>query len=163
MLQPRIVRPHFPQGYVENPRTLLPWSHVEQRLTEARNYWLCSVRPSGRPHVIPKWAVWVNDHLYFDGSAQTRHAKNIATNPQVSMHLESGDDVIIMEGEVQAVAKPAPKLAQQIAAAYARKYADMGYAPSPEQWDDGGLFEITPHQVLAWTNFMDDPTKFILT
>ncbi|MFZ2489838.1 MAG: pyridoxamine 5'-phosphate oxidase family protein [Anaerolineae bacterium] len=34
----------------------------------------------------------MNDHLYFDGSAETRHAKNIATDPQVSVQLESGDE-----------------------------------------------------------------------
>jgi len=49
-----------------------------QRLDEAKNYWLCSVPPDGRPHVIPKWAVWVDDKIYYDGSPQTRHAKNIA-------------------------------------------------------------------------------------
>lgn len=33
MSSPRITRPHFPPGYVEHARELLPWSHVEQRLT----------------------------------------------------------------------------------------------------------------------------------
>jgi hypothetical protein len=30
----------------------------------------------------------------------------------------------------------------------------------PDQWDNGGLFEVTPQTVLAWTKFTDDPTKF---
>ena len=64
MNQPRITRPRFPKGYVENPQALLPWSHVQQRLLEAKNYWLCSVRPFGRPHVVPKWGVWVEDKFY---------------------------------------------------------------------------------------------------
>ena len=162
MNQPQISRPHFPKGYVDNPTALVPWSHVEQRLTGAKNYWLCSVRTNGRPHVVPKWAVWVGDKIYFDGSPETRHARNIARNPQVALHLESGDDVIIVEGEARALPKPSSELAEKVAQAYVAKYAALGYAPKPDQWDNGGLFEITPHTVLAWTQFTEDPTKFVL-
>jgi hypothetical protein len=162
MNTPKPIRPRFPKGYLDNPTALLPWSHVERRLNEARNYWLCTVRPDGRPHVIPKWAVWVEGRIYFDGSPGTRHARNIAANPHVSLHLESGDDVVIIEGVSREVGKPAPGLAAQIARAYADKYAALGYAPEPGQWDEGGLFEIVLRTALAWTKFTDDPTKFVL-
>ncbi len=161
MKQPRVMRPFFPKGYIEKASTLLPWRHVVQRLTKAQNYWLCSVRPDGRPHTIPKWAVWVNNKIYFDGSPQTRHAKNIAQNPYVTLHLESGNDVVIVEGTCWAIEKPTSELGQKIAQAYTIKYAEIGYAPEPSQWDEGGLFEITPHIALAWTSFADDPTKFV--
>ena len=87
MKEPIITRPHFPDGYVPDPKAFLTWSHVEQKLAGARNYWLCTVRPNGRPHSIPKWGVWVEDRLYFDGSPETRHARNIARNPYISLHL----------------------------------------------------------------------------
>jgi nitroimidazol reductase NimA-like FMN-containing flavoprotein (pyridoxamine 5'-phosphate oxidase superfamily) len=160
MKSPKISRPHFPKGYVEHPNTLLPWSHVVQRLTDAKNYWLCTVRPNGRPHSIPKWAVWVNDKIYFDGSPETRHARNIDANPHVSLHLESGEDVVIVEGICKASPRPSSELGNELAQAYATKYADIGYAPEPNQWDAGGLFEIIPQSTIAWTNFTDDPTKF---
>jgi hypothetical protein len=38
----------------------------------------------------------------------------------------------------------------------------FGYAPNPSQWDEGGLFEVTPQKAFAWTNFTEDPTRFIL-
>ena len=161
----QISRPHFPKGYLENPKGLLPWSHVEQRLTAAKNYWLCSVNPGpaqGSPHAVPKWAVWVDGKLYFDGSPETRHARNIAQNPQVSVHLESGDDVVILNGVARAVGKPGAELGEQVASAYRAKYGEMGYAPQADQWDNGGLYEITPRNVLAWTSFTEDPTKFVL-
>jgi nitroimidazol reductase NimA-like FMN-containing flavoprotein (pyridoxamine 5'-phosphate oxidase superfamily) len=163
MSQPQVSRPLFPKGYVDRPKTFVPWSHVEQRLTNAHNYWLCTVRPNGRPHSIPKWAVWVNGSIYFDGSSETRHARNIATNPFVSLHLESGDDVVIVEGTARPISKPSTPVATQVAHAYTAKYAAEGYSPKPTQWNNGGLFEITPRTVLAWTSFVDDPTKFELT
>ncbi len=163
MADPQIQRPHFPEGYVENAKRLLPWSHVAERLTNAINYWLCTVWPDGRPHAVPKWAVWYDGKLYFDGSPQTRHARNIAANPAVTVHLESGSDVVILNGTARAVAeKPALELAVALAQEYTRKYKDFGYAPEPTMWDNGGLFEITPQTALAWTAFTDDPTKFVL-
>ena len=161
MSQPQVTRPRFPEGYIENPKSLLPWSHVVDRLTNAKNYWLCSVRPNGHPHVVPKWGVWIDGKIYFDGSPETRHARNIAENPHVSLHLESGDDVVIIEGISKAVQKPSRALGAKVARAYSAKYAAIGYSPAPNQWDKGGLFEITPRVAMAWTKFTDDPTKFV--
>lgn len=161
MLAPKVTRPTFPPGYVDNPKTLLTWEHVVQRLSDARNYWICSVRPSGRPHSIPKWGVWLDDRIYFDGSPETRHARNIAGNPYVSLHLEDGFDVVIVEGLAKESASPSSELGERLAEAYSVKYREMGYAPKPDQWNEGGLFEISPRMALAWTSFADDPTKFV--
>jgi len=162
MTSPKITRPHFPQGYVDQPKKLLAWSEVEEQLSEAIHYWVCSVRPNSRPHVIPKWGVWVDSRFYFDGSPETRHARNIVDNPHVAVHLASGEKAVILEGTAHAVPRPSPELAEKVAQAYKSKYAALGYAPQPDQWDNGGLFEIVPHTVIAWTSFTQDPTKFIL-
>jgi hypothetical protein len=158
-----ITRPHFPEGYLVNPGSLLTWEHVEMRLSSAVHYWLCSVRPDGRPHTVPKWAVWLDGRLYFDGSPETRHARNIALNPHVSVHLESGENVLILNGESCGIDRPDSELGIKVAQAYTSKYAARGYSPEPDQWDQGGLFVIIPCEVLAWTNFTSDPTKFVLS
>jgi hypothetical protein len=162
MKTPQVTRPTFPEGYVDHPTSSVAWEYVEKRLSESKNYWMSSVRPNGRPHVIPRWAVYIDGKVYYDGSPETRHAQNIAQNPYVSLHLESGDQVIIAEGMVKPAGKPDPELAKQIAVAYSTKYKDFGYAPEPNQWDGGGLYEFTPRKILAWTKFNEDPTKFIL-
>lgn len=159
--QPKVTRPHFPPGYIENPKGWVSWQEVLNKLTRAENYWLCTVRPDGRPHVIPKWAVMIEGKIYFDGSPKTRHARNIAMNPNVCLHLESGSDVVIVEGHAAAVDKVTPELGVEIARAYTEKYAKVGYSPTPDQWDGGGLYVITPRQVMAWTNFNENPTKFM--
>lgn len=162
MNAPKASRPDFPDGYVNNPRSTVAWDYVLGRLTEAKNYWLCSVRPDGRPHVIPRWGAFLEGRFYYDGSPETRHARNIVQNPHVSLHLESGTQVIIAEGSSRPVEKPERELARNLSHAYALKYAEDGYAPEPTQWDEGGLYEFTPRKVLAWTNFTEDPTKFTL-
>lgn len=159
-MSPQVTRPQFPPGYVDTPQAFLSWKQVEQKLITARHYWLCSVRPDGRPHAVPRWAVWIAGKLYYDGSPETRHARNILENPNVTLHLESGIEAVIAEGQARAIPCPDPELAVQISSAYAAKYAELGYAPQADQWDQGGLYEFTPRRVIAWNKFSDDPTRF---
>ena len=161
MTKTKVTRPKFPKGYVDNPISEVPWEEVEKRLTESKNYWMCSVRPNGHPHVVPRWAVYLDDKIYYDGSPETRHARNLVENPNISIHLESGQEAIILDGTCFAASKPDPKLAQRIAKAYRVKYKADGYAPKADQWDDGGLYVFTPRQCIAWTVFFENPTKFV--
>lgn len=157
--------PYFPQGYIQarDATEKLPWSYVQERMQVSRNYWIATATPGGKPSVTPVWGVWLDDRLFFDGSPQTRRGRNIAANPQVAVHLESGDSAVMLEGEAFIHSSPPDRsLAERIAAAYREKYAGDGYAPEPEQWDEGGLFEFVPHKVLAWTNFIKDPTRWML-
>jgi len=160
MLNPKITRPDLPKGYVDKPISILTWQEVDARLVEALHYWICSVRPNQHPHVVPRWAVWVNGRLYYDGSPETRHAKNIFKNPNVSVNLESGAEAVIVYGTARAVPQPEPALADKLSKEYRRKYEILGYAPDPTQWDQGGLFEIVPTTALAWTKFFENPTRF---
>ncbi|HSL28311.1 MAG TPA: pyridoxamine 5'-phosphate oxidase family protein [Anaerolineales bacterium] len=157
----KITRPTFPRGYVDNPVSFLTWDWVARRLTESENYWLCSVRPDGRPHVVPRWAVFLDGNVYYDGSPETRHNQNIESNPHVSLHLENGTEAIILEGTSVPAGKPSPELGQRLANAYQAKYRAFGYAPAPDSWDQGGLYIFTPRQCIAWSKFNEDPTKFI--
>ena len=83
----KITRPKFPKGYVDKPVSFLTWDWVATQLTEAKHYWLCSVRPDGRPHVVPRWCVYVEGKIYYDGSPETRHAINLQSNPNITVNL----------------------------------------------------------------------------
>jgi hypothetical protein len=161
MPDPKISRPKLPKGYADNPASYVDWEWVAVQLTESRNYWLCSVRPDGRPHIVPRWGVFIKNKFYYDGSPETRHAQNIMENPHVSLHLESGTQVIILEGTSKPAGKPDPIFAKGLAKAIGSKYADQGYSPKPDQWDEGGLYVFTPRQCIAWTVFFENPTKFV--
>jgi len=167
MTNPKIARPTFPPGYVDKPVSFLTWDWVAAQLTEAKHYWLCSVRPpssgaqGGRPHVVPRWGAFIENKFYYDGSPETRHSRNILENPNVSLHLESGEKAIIMEGISQPAEKPKPEFAVRLAGEIGKKYSSSGYTPKPDQWDEGGLFIFTPRQCIAWTVFYENPTKFI--
>jgi hypothetical protein len=172
MKPPKVSRPAFPPGYVDHPISELSWDDVAGQLRDAKHYWMCSVRPpsraealagqaGGRPHCVPRWAVYLDGLIYYDGSPETRHARNISENPHVALHLESGAQAVILEGTSAPAGKPSAELAGRLASAYRAKYAADGYAPTADQWDEGGLYVFTPRQCIAWTVFNEDPTRFV--
>lgn len=160
MNPPKITRPKFPKGYVEKPTSYLTWDWVAAQLTESKHYWLCSVRPNQHPHVVPRWGVFVDNQFYYDGSPETRHARNIMENPHITLNLESGSQAVIMEGISRPAGKPSSELGKKLSEAY-KKYKEFGYAPKPNSWDEGGLYVFTPRQCIAWSNFTENPTKFV--
>lgn len=153
-------RPHMPEGYLpgEGKGTLLPWEFAQERLEAARNYWVATVRPDGRPHAVPVWGVWLDSKFYFDGSPQTRRGRNLAQNPAAAIHLESGDEVVIVEGEARQFLSPPRSLTTRLAEAYTSKYE--GYTATPDQWDQGGLYELSPRLALGWDKFPDHCTRW---
>jgi nitroimidazol reductase NimA-like FMN-containing flavoprotein (pyridoxamine 5'-phosphate oxidase superfamily) len=158
---PKVTRPVFPPGYVDNPTSEVAWNYVVQQLTDSLHYWLCTTRPDGRPHVVPRWCVYMDGRIYYDGSSQTRHAQNLTQNPNMALHLEDGEKAVIMEGTAGPADKPDADLARRLSEEYKRKYAARGYSPEPSQWDEGGLYVFIPRQCIAWTSFGENPTKFL--
>jgi len=157
---PQASRPHI-EGYgiPRNKKGLLPWSHVEERMAHARVYWISTVSPDHRPHATPVDGVWLDGQLYFGGSPQTRRNRNLAENPAVCVHLESGSDVVILHGDAFELQAPERELTLRLAEASAQKY---GYAPKPEEYGAGGVFVFRPRVAFAWKQFPTDVTRWVL-
>jgi PPOX class probable F420-dependent enzyme len=99
-------------------------------LAPARNYWLCTTRPDGSPHAAPVWGAVADDVLYVYTEVDTVKARNLLADPRVVVHLESGDDVVLVRGTMEAVADP-PAM-DSVIAAFAAKYVepnDIQYLP----------------------------------
>jgi hypothetical protein len=167
-MEPRIVdRPELPDGYgVQDKGPFLDWAEVAARLAESKEYWLSTTRPDGRPHVVPRWGVWLDDRFWYDGSPLTRHALNVERNPACALHLESGTTVTIVEGSSERSKPIVGELGARLAGEYSRKYRELGYAPAPDAWSDevaGGMRVVTPVKAIAWSQFPTDMTRFAFT
>ena len=87
----------MPDGYVvKQDGAFLSWVTVEQRLIDSLHYWLSTTRPDGAPHVVPRWGAWLDGAFWYDGSPKTRHARNLETNTECALHLESGSETTIL-------------------------------------------------------------------
>jgi hypothetical protein len=162
---PRVGRPELPAGYgVEEKGPYLEWQLIEERLIAATVYWLASVRPDGRPHVVPRWGVWLDGKFWYDGSPATRHSQNVEVNPACALHLESGTTVTIVEGTSVRSDPISGDLGVRLAAEYSRKYKDLSYEPAADAWSDeiaGGMRIVVPLKAIAWSQFPTDLTRFV--
>jgi nitroimidazol reductase NimA-like FMN-containing flavoprotein (pyridoxamine 5'-phosphate oxidase superfamily) len=154
----KVGLPHVPPGYGLKPRKeYLPWSHAQERLERSRSYWICTSRPDGRPHSIPVWGFFLDDVLYFGTMRSSRKAKNLDKNPSVSIHLDSGDDVVILEGEVREIPQSDKQVLSKLDAASKTKYK------MPLVIEPGSvLYAVRPRVVLSWTerDFPNNATRW---
>jgi PPOX class probable F420-dependent enzyme len=98
---PRVSRPYMPGYGIAGPTEgsgLLHWSWAAERLTAARNYWVATVWPDGRPHVMPVWGMWDDRTLWFTSSAGSRKVRNLTADPRCSITTEDASDPVIIEG-----------------------------------------------------------------
>jgi len=152
---PAASRPYIGHEEYGIPKTMdgaLPWSHVVERLEKAKNYWIGTVSPAGHPHTMPTWGAWVDNTLYFGGGPNTRWSRNLAENPHVSVHLESGDDVVILEGTVGRITDPNDPQVTRVDDVYEAKYNMRHGIP---------FWVLKPAKMLAWTKFPTTATRWV--
>jgi Pyridoxamine 5'-phosphate oxidase len=129
----------MPEGYLGT--RLLPWRWAEQRLARARNFWIATTSPDGSPHSRPVWGVWQDGRFFF--STGSRIGRNLDREPRVTVHLESGDEVVILEGRGERVSDPA--VVERFVAAYNARYGWELTASEVE-----GLFSVRPRRAFGW-------------
>ena len=122
---------------------------VQERMADAWNYWLATVTHEGNPHAAPLWGIWVEDQFYFSTGASSRKGHNLAHNPNAVVHLESGDETVILEGVVEPVA-PGP-LFDELDRQYYDKYDVHLTADNP-------VYGLAASKAFAWRE-RDFPTS----
>lgn len=161
---PRVDRPE-PSLYFmdasEGPG-LLPWSHVDREMERARNYWVATSGPDGRPHCMPVWGVWRDRTLVFSTSGRSRKARNLDAHPRAVVHLESGDRVVVVEGPVDTVSDDADL--EAFVAAYNPKY-DWDF--TVERVREDRVYAVRAAKAFAWLGsegeqFSGTATRFLL-
>jgi PPOX class probable F420-dependent enzyme len=82
---------------------LLHWSWAAERLTAARNYWVASTWPDGRPHTMPVWGAWDDSTLWFTSAIGSRKVRNLRADPRCCVTTEDASDPVIIEGTAHVV------------------------------------------------------------
>ena len=152
---PRVEQLEIPSQY-GSPSKLLAWEMVETRLVDAVHYWLATVRPDGRPHVVAHDGLWIDGRWYFGGVPTTVKHRNLLANPRAALHLEDATSAVIVEGSC-AIEVPSDKGAEALSAASKAKY---GFGPPASVYREG-VWALTPARVLAWTDLTVDATRFV--
>lgn len=122
---------------------LLGWDFVATQMEQTRYYWISTVGTDDSPHVAPLWGIWYRNRVHFDGSPQTAWARHLMRNPRIAVHLPSGDQVVIIEGQAFMLGDGELDAEgwQTIDTVYQTKYAVLEGSP---------YWYVQPHKVLAW-------------
>jgi len=128
----------------------MEWSQVASALRPWRNYWLVSVTPDGAPHAAPVWGVVVDGSLWFYTEPGSVKARNLAAQPRLVVHSESGDEVLIVRGTARDMGSPAghPRVLEAFRAKYSAD-ADAQYLPTQEAVDVA-FYQVQASTALAW-------------
>jgi pyridoxine/pyridoxamine 5'-phosphate oxidase len=117
---------------------MLDWSWAEERLAGSRNYWIVTVNADGSPATAPVWGIWFDGAVWFGTDPSSQKGRNLERDPRVVIHLESGDEVVILHGEIGR-----EDLSRNAVDAYEAKY---DFRPErTENW-----FVLRPRRALAW-------------
>jgi PPOX class probable F420-dependent enzyme len=160
MSTPRASRPRFHESYgiwaADEGAGLLDWEWARQRLESAHNYWVSTASPEGRPHAAPVWGLWRDGVFFFSTARRSRKGRNLAANPFAVVHLESGDEVVVVEGPVEEVG--GRKDLDALAAAYGEKYT------LEIKFEDPGsvVYRLRPERAFAWReqDYPESATRF---
>jgi nitroimidazol reductase NimA-like FMN-containing flavoprotein (pyridoxamine 5'-phosphate oxidase superfamily) len=146
---PSPERPAMPESYGLNADgvtfTPIAWEWVTARLEKSRNYWVATTRKNGRPHVSPVWGLWFEGRIHFATDAKSLKAQNLDRDRSCSVHLESGDEVVILDGRAERIEDESAL--ERFLDAYDRKYSirpEIGPGSAP-------IFAVTHTTVIAWT------------
>lgn len=140
-------------GIPDDESGLLPWEFVETRLREDQTFWVTTVLPDGRPHARPTWGVWVDDAFHCGGGERTRWVRNLKRNSAITVHRESGEEVVILEGKAVRIDGGTADADQieRLDDAYDAKYGIRHGTP---------FFAVRPDLVLAWSEYPKDATRW---
>jgi nitroimidazol reductase NimA-like FMN-containing flavoprotein (pyridoxamine 5'-phosphate oxidase superfamily) len=156
-MKPRRRRPAFKgYGIADSEDGMLPWSWGVERLERARNYWVSTTRPDGRPHAMPVWGVWLDGAFVFGSGRDSAKSRNLAANPAVVVHLESGDETVILEGRAEPVLDE--ELERRVDEVYGSKY---DFKPDASGESDP-WFIVRPKRAYAWieASYPTSATRF---
>ncbi len=139
---------------------LLPWSWAQERLGSSHDYWLATVMPSGAPHLMPVWAVWHQDRLWFSSASGSRKARNLADEPRCTLSTDDALEPVVVQGWAERVTDQAA-LERMLAAENAKYGTDYGM----EMVDatSNSVFALRPEWVFALDSkdFTGSPTRFV--
>ncbi len=93
---------------------------------------------------MPVWGIWTGSEFQFSTSPASRKARNLHENPRAAIHLESGNQVVVVEGDVRELGDR--REIEAFLALYNPKYS---WDFTPEQVSSG-VFAVRPVKAFAW-------------
>jgi hypothetical protein len=161
MPAPSADRPRIPRDYGVATGTagMLSWDDVRAQLEAAKLFWVATSSAEGKPRVRPVDGTWFEGAIYVGGSPATAWVRDLLANPHVCVHLDSTDGVVIVDGIAESGGGGIGGVAAERLADLLGRRFPYG-RPKAEDLAVLGSIAIRPRVVVAWRDFVKDPTRF---
>ena len=130
------------------------FTRIDRLLRDEPVVWLSSVRPDGRPHLVPIWFSWDGREILIASKPSAQKIRNIRANPMVMLALgeaEDDFDVGLLEGVAELLDAPANAvLPASHLAKYRRQMAGIGLSPDEFVATYSQVIRIVPTRFLPW-------------
>ena len=124
-------------------------THIDERLRKEIMIWLSTVRPDGRPHLVPVWFLWDgDDSILVYSRPDTPKLRNIERQPRVSLNLDGdgrGGDIVVLTGRAEVVGDaPSVPAVPEYVRKYARAIEQIGMTPESMGAAYSTVLRVTP-------------------
>jgi hypothetical protein len=149
----------FDDEYSDPAASATGWDEARRVLETAELFWICTVRPDGRPHVTPVVAAWAEEAIWFSTGTMEVKFANLTANPHVVLiaggnRWDGGLDVVV-EGDAARVSDDA--VLARVAPAFAAKWdgrwkfmaRDGAFRDGESGNGEAMVFSVSPAKVFA--------------
>jgi general stress protein 26 len=133
---------------------------IEGVLEEAVLARLATTNPKTlQPHVVPVWFMWDGEFVWISSFVSTRKIRELKINPRGAVLIESKQEggklqAVLMEGTVDLVTEPRPRVRETASQIYLRYLGPTGLLdPEPQSWlndPQNLLIKLTPERIISW-------------
>ncbi len=164
-LTPAADRPFMP-GYgiaaASEGSGLLSWAWAQERLGRSHDYWLATVSADGSPHLMPVWAMWLDEALWFSSSKSSRKTRNLLADGRCSLSTDNASQPVVVHGVAEVVTDSA--VLRAVLDAENAKYG-TGYSIDTLDPAVNTCFKVRPVKVIGLDteDFTGSPTRWVLS
>jgi PPOX class probable F420-dependent enzyme len=125
---------------------------LDRRLRSEPIIWLSSVRPDGRPHLVPVWFWWDGTAILLFSKPGNQKVRNLIHQPRVMFALEAadeGEDIGLFEGQAELLPSgTVDSTLPEFAAKYAALFVRIGSTPGKMAAEFSQAIRITPTKLV---------------
>lgn len=135
-------------------RTTLAGARIVRFLETEPVVWLSTVRPGGRPHLVPIWFWWDGEAILVFSKPDAQKIRNLRAQAAVMLALgdaEDDFDVGLVEGHAELLDRPTREvLPAGHLAKYAEQLSAMGLSADDYASTYSQVIRIVPDRPLDW-------------
>lgn len=131
----------------------LSQQEIESYLAEPHVAHLVTVRPDGRPHVVPVWFLWEGSHALIITGGTSVKVRNIRRSPAVSLSIATDRrplQYVVLEGAGKVTKEDLARVVERICVRYDGPVRGAAYAQELLATGNMVLVDIQVGRVIGW-------------